>query len=204
MFITFEGPNGVGKTTITNIIFQRMLDLGYDVYLTKEPTKSSFGNFFRKAEEFYDGTSLACIAAADRYFHIHSEIKPALNSGKIVISDRYVESSLVLQRIDKCPIEFIWSLNSRILVPDISVIIVASHDTIRNRLISRNSTLSRFERKGSSYKEVDFYRNAGKFLMSKGFNVVFFDNESSLLEDLANRVINKILNHSKICKGGIP
>src|SRR3989338_5572031 len=113
MFITFEGPNGVGKTAIVDAVAKKLFDMGFDVLKTKEPTKSRLGDFLRNAEEFYGGACLACIAAADRYSHIEQEIMPALSRGKVVISDRYVESSLVLQRLDGCALEFLWGLNSQ-------------------------------------------------------------------------------------------
>lgn len=125
LFVTFEGPNGVGKTTVIKDVAQKLGVLGYSVLRTKEPTGSSLGDFLRNAEELYGKETLACIAAADRYFHIEKEIAPALAVGRIVLSDRYVESSLVLQRLDGCSLEFIWSINSQILVPDLSIIFFA-------------------------------------------------------------------------------
>ncbi len=107
LFVTFDGPNGVGKTTIVADIAHRLDTLGYSILRTKEPSVSSLGDFLRNAEALYERETLACIAAADRYFHIKKEIAPALAVGKIVLSDRYIESSLALQRLDGCSLEFI-------------------------------------------------------------------------------------------------
>lgn len=73
LFVTIEGPNGVGKTTIVSNVAQKLCVLGYNILLTKEPAGSSLGDFLKSAEEFYGREVLACIAAADRYFHLEKE-----------------------------------------------------------------------------------------------------------------------------------
>ncbi|MFH1780663.1 MAG: dTMP kinase [Candidatus Nealsonbacteria bacterium] len=192
MFITFEGPNGVGKTAVVDAVAEKLSNLGFDVLRTKEPTKSPLGEFLRDAEEFYSGECLACIAAADRYLHIEREIVPALSVSKIVLSDRYVESSLVLQRMDGCTLDFIWELHSRIPVPDLSVILVAEPAVLNQRLMAERKRLSRFERNESREKEVRYYREAAEFISQRGFNVFLLANDVSSLEENANRVVQEI------------
>src|SRR3989338_9345917 len=119
LFVTFEGPNGVGKTTVVKDVAQKLGALGCSVLRTKEPTGSSLGDFLRNAEELYGKEILACIAAADRYFHIEKEITPALAAGRIFLSDRYVESSLVLQRLYGCSLEIILLIYSPVFGPDL-------------------------------------------------------------------------------------
>jgi len=203
VFITFEGPNGVGKTTVIKAVSDKLSNLGFDVLLTREPTKSNLGDFLRSSEESYGGACLACIAAADRYFHIEREIQPALSEGKLVISDRYVESSLVLQRLDSCTLEFVWSLHSQIPIPDLSIILVAKPAILSQRMVLRGKKLSRFERSGTRQKELRFYREAGKFLSQKGFNVFVLKNESDTVEKLASRIVQKIQGLHQQKKGGV-
>ena len=193
MFITFDGPHGVGKTTIVDRVVAKLRCLGKDVFLTKEPTRSALGNFLRQGEEFLWGKSLACVAAADRYFHIESEIMPALQIGKMVVSDRYVESSLVLQRLDGCTLEFVWSLNSQVLVPDLSVVVTAHPDVIATRLKKRGAELSRFEREKSKQMELGFYLEAAEFLFLHGFNVLVLENNGQDIEVLVGQVMERIL-----------
>lgn len=202
MFITFEGPNGVGKTTVISAVSEKLSALGFDTFLTKEPTKSHLGNFLKSSEESYSGACLACIAAADKYFHIEREIQPALSEGKTVISDRYVESSLVLQRLDGCTLEFIWSLHSQILIPDLSIILVAKPATLNQRLALRKIKLSRFERAETREKELRFYRQAGKFLSQHGFNILVFKNESTAVDKVVGRIVQKIQELHQQGKGG--
>lgn len=203
MFITFDGPNGVGKTTVISAVSEKLFSLGFSVLLTKEPTKSNLGDFLRISEESYGGACLACIAAADRYFHIEREIQPALSDGKLVISDRYIESSLVLQRLDGCTLEFIWSLHSQILIPNLSIILVAKPATLSQRLASRGKKLSRFERTETREKELRFYHEAGAFLSQHGFNVLVLENESVSTDEVANQIVTKIQELHQQKKGGV-
>lgn len=192
MFITFEGPNGVGKTAVVSDVAQKIIALGHNVLRTKEPTALSLGDFLRNAEELYGKETLACIATADRYFHIEKEITPALTEGRIVLSDRYVESSLVLQQLDGCSLEFIWNLNSQVLVPDLSAILVADPAIIGQRLATKRTKLSRFERDKTREQEMCFYREAAEFVAQKGFNVLLLENDKQPVSDTSERIVVEI------------
>jgi len=192
LFVTLEGPNGVGKTTVIKDVAQKLSALGCSVLRTKEPTSSSLGDFLRNAEELYGKETLACIAAADRYFHIEKEISPALAAGRIVLSDRYVESSLVLQRLDGCSFEFIWNINSQVLVPDLSVILVADPTILGQRLAIERTKLSRFEREETREQEMRFYREAAEFIVQKGFNVLLLKNDKQPVGDTSERIVVEI------------
>ncbi len=201
MFITIEGSNGVGKTTIVAALVEKLTSLDFDIFLTKEPTKSTLGQFLKTGEEIYRGECLACIAAADRYYHIEKEILPALQSEKLVISDRYVESSLVLQRFDGCTLDFIWQLHSQIIIPDLSIIAMAKPEIIKQRLSGRGGSLSRFERDESREKELLFYKEAAEFLSQHGFNVLVVENEQDSIDGVVDLIINAIQNLSQKDKG---
>ncbi|MDV3198113.1 MAG: dTMP kinase [Vigna little leaf phytoplasma] len=100
MFISFEGCEGSGKTTLSSMLFQK-INLFKSVILTKEPGGSDFNlaisqillNFHNRI----DFHTEALLYAADRTEHLRKIILPALNSKKIVICDRYVDSSLAYQ-----------------------------------------------------------------------------------------------------------
>ena len=113
-FIAVDGPNGAGKSTLIDSIKTKMERKGWIVFTTKEPTQTDLGYFLRDFAERSEGVSLACLTAADRYEHIKNEIFPELIKGKIVITDRYVLSSLILQQMDGVSNTFILDLNSQI------------------------------------------------------------------------------------------
>jgi dTMP kinase len=192
ILITFEGPNGVGKSSLIDKVNDILNISGLDTYLTKEPTNSSLGQFIRTNEENYNGKILAYLVTLDRYFHLKNEVLPALENGKIVLSDRYIESSLVLQRLDGLDSEFIWDLNRFFYIPELSVLITASVEVLEQRLSTRES-LTRFERQCSRRDELDCYLDAANYLAKHGFNVMIIDNDDASIEKNATLIVNKIL-----------
>ncbi|WP_155245464.1 dTMP kinase [Salinispora arenicola] len=122
MLIVIEGPNGVGKTTVARLLAERLRHRAdQSVHLTTEPTRTRLGELLREAEAIIHGRALALAIAADRTMHVEDEIIPTLDAGNIVISDRYVQSSLVLQRVDAVDLREIWSYIRYVLQPAISI-----------------------------------------------------------------------------------
>lgn len=98
--ITFCGLDGCGKSTLIALLKTRLNALGYTVALTKQPTpsvrqSSMFRSFMDRAEhDDYDYRALSLLCASDRVQHVHSEIIPLLDEGKVVLCDRYYYSCL--------------------------------------------------------------------------------------------------------------
>ncbi|MER6756600.1 dTMP kinase [Micromonospora echinofusca] len=163
LFIAIEGPNGVGKSTISRLLADRLADLGpAGVHLTAEPTRTPLGQLLRRQEDFLHGKALALALAADRAAHIENEIIPRLDDGFHVVTDRYVASSLVLQRVDGLDLAEIWSYN-RYVLPATVIYLEDDPDIIRARLAAR-AHLTRLERAGSPEKELALYRDAARHL----------------------------------------
>lgn len=80
---------------------------------------------------------------------------PALGEGKIVISDRYILSSLILQEMDGVGTEFILNTNSEIIKPDLQLAVIADEKILQERLSERD-VLTRFEKENQSKRELDF------------------------------------------------
>lgn len=104
-FITFEGPDGAGKTTVLNNIVGRLKNSKFDLkdfVITREPGGTEAGNQIRKIVldetniNIDIGTEVLLFAAARRQ-HVVEKIKPALKNGKIVLSDRFLDSSVAYQ-----------------------------------------------------------------------------------------------------------
>ena len=73
-FVSFEAPNGVGKSSLLDGAANQLTRLNFDIFKTKEPTLSALGQFVRAAEENHQGRTLACLVVADRYFQIENEV----------------------------------------------------------------------------------------------------------------------------------
>src|SRR6266550_6007970 len=99
LFVAIDGPNGVGKSTLLEIMVRSLRQRGLGVHKTQEVTETKLGKFIRGSGKMYRGKTLALLIAADRQNHIERDIAPALESHDIVITDRYVGSSLVFQKL---------------------------------------------------------------------------------------------------------
>ncbi|HPJ23324.1 MAG TPA: dTMP kinase [Bacillota bacterium] len=101
-FISFEGPDGSGKTSVIKIVEAYFRDKGYDVLITREPGGIKISEKIRDIihdveHQEMDPRTEALLYAASRSQHLHQKIIPAINQGKIVLCDRYVDSSLAYQ-----------------------------------------------------------------------------------------------------------
>lgn len=100
LFISFEGIDGVGKTTQVEALRNHLQSLGREVVVTREPGGTELGKSLRKIllhGSFVASRTEALLFAADRAQHVAEIIRPALNRGAVVITDRYIDSSLAYQ-----------------------------------------------------------------------------------------------------------
>jgi dTMP kinase len=101
-FITLEGPDGGGKTTQAGLLAKYIKQLGYEVILTREPGGTPLAEEIRRliltpTEEALQPMTEIFLYAASRAQHVHSLIQPGLAAGKVVICERFVDSSLAYQ-----------------------------------------------------------------------------------------------------------
>lgn len=131
-FITFEGPEGSGKSTQARRLKKTLENRGYSVLLTREPGGTPIGDAIRDIllnPDFSDMEPLAelFLYEASRNQHINEVIRPALEQDKIVLSDRFHDASLVYQGIARdLGRELVESLNdlaTESLVPDLTFVL---------------------------------------------------------------------------------
>ena len=172
MFISIDGPSGAGKSTIVRHLAQLLVAAGETVHLTAEPSDGPIGVLCQELTESLTGHALACLYAADRYHHLQTEIRPHMERGRTVISDRYLPSALVMQRFDGIDPAFLWRINAEADRPDLAVILEADPDIIAERLTARGAH-NRFQQApGGSHAEAHFYRQATERLIQAGFDVL--------------------------------
>ncbi|WP_158079282.1 dTMP kinase [Actinomadura sp. CNU-125] len=143
VFIAFEGGEGAGKTTQARLAAIWLRDHGYDVVTTQEPGATKIGMRLRAMLLDRETTGLSIRAesllyAADRADHVTNVIAPALERGAIVVSDRYIDSSLAYQGFGReQPVDEIARVNEWAtggLVPDLTVLLEVPPRTGLNRL----------------------------------------------------------------------
>jgi dTMP kinase len=193
LFVSVDGPNGVGKSTLIEAIAQIITGKGFRLHLTKEVTKTTLGEFIRDVHKEYRGKTLALLLAADRQNHLEQDILPALQSHDIVITDRYVDSSLVFQRLDGVELSFLLKINSDFLRPNLSIVVTASADVIASRMATRKS-FDRFEQSFGCEEEVRLFKEAASFMEENGFNVRRFDNGNVSVANAAEELSGEILH----------
>jgi dTMP kinase len=192
LLITLDGPGGVGKSTTTRLAADLLTDAGHRVHATTQPSRAPLGELARHGTDTYRGMALACLCAADRHHQLATEILPALQAGRIVICDRYLASSLVLQGLDGVPAEVVWQLNLGVYRPDLAIVLNGRPDVINARLRSRGGH-SRFERaEDNSDRETERYRRAVVELRERGWLVVTLDATADPPQTVAAEVVSLI------------
>jgi len=193
-FLAIDGPSGIGKSTATAALARQLAGAGLSVLATKEPTASPLGSLTRFGTDECQGLTLACLVAADRYQHLETEIRPALTAGTVVVCDRYVASSLVLQGLDGVPADFLWTLAAAADRPDLTVILTG--DPVRSReRAARRGVYSRFYRGGTEAgaAEVQAYQAAAVRLRDAGYAVLLHDVGAQTAEEVAGLVASSVL-----------
>jgi dTMP kinase len=148
VFIVIEGLDGSGKTTQANLL-ARKLEKTHKVLLTAEPSLGKIGSFIREdclyEEKRLPTEAEALLFAADRIEHMYSEVKPALEAGKLVICDRYIYSSLAYQGSAGLSLEWIKTINARALQPDFSLFVDVPPERVIERLQRKKSVMETLE-----------------------------------------------------------
>jgi len=174
IFISFEGVEGSGKTTQMNMLHAHLIRLKVDVVATHEPGGTRLGEEIRRIllnpayKEMHPLTE-AVLYAADRAQHVHEVIKPALEAGKVVLCDRFIDSSLAYQGVARgVGMEGVRNLNEWVtddLYPDLTFLLEVPYRIGLKRLEERKSTLDRMEGQPESFhRQVqEAYRTLAKF-----------------------------------------
>jgi dTMP kinase len=148
-FICVEGLDGCGKTTQTKILVDRLKKRGYDALYTAEPSHGKIGVFIKKyclhGERRVSSIVEALLFAADRFEHVEREIIPALAEGKIVVSDRYLYSSLAYQGAAGLDLNWIKKVNEHALAPNLAIFIDVKPEIVVQRLKPKKSVMENLE-----------------------------------------------------------
>lgn len=163
LFIVLEGIDGSGTTTQADLLEKRITQETQETaYKTKEPSENPVGKMIRKVltgKKVVSDESIVYLFAGDRVDHCKEEIEPKLNNENIVISDRYLLSSLTYQSNSDYSMEYIYDINSKAITPDITIFLDVSVDTVMDRMSGRE-TKEMFEKKEILADVKQKYHNA--------------------------------------------
>ena len=162
-FLSLEGGEGTGKSTQAKLLVQKLTARGFDVVVTREPGGSPLGGALRSLllgenkqnAPKIDGVAEALLFYADRHMHVTDVITPALEAGKIVITDRFFDSTFAYQGaragVDPAFLQQLHDLVLGVFKPDLTFILDVPIDVGRERLASRGQTIDRIEAESSEF-----------------------------------------------------
>ena len=189
MFITIDGPDGSGKTSLARLVAQKY-SLRCDAVYTAEPTDSPLGREIRrilKSGTKEEQLTLTDLFVRDRESHINDFIKPELEKGKIVVCDRYKYSTVCYQQLQGMDVSRLIDLNKGFLRPDYSFILkVDDVDILVKRVIARNEEKDFFETRALMQQSIEIYHKMQHFFPDD--NIIFVD-ATDPLEELADLII---------------
>ena len=161
VFITIEGPEGSGKTTVAKNVVEKLISEGYKVLYTREPGGVGIAEKIRDIILDVNNTNLdprseALLYAASRRQHLVEKVIPALENGYVVICDRFVDSSLAYQGyarnigIDEIYDINVFAINNR--WPDITILLDIDPEVGLARIMqNRQNEINRLDLEGMSF-----------------------------------------------------
>lgn len=194
MFITFEGPDGSGKSTIIQKVYDYLIENNYDVIKTREPGGSPIAekirNLILDTENIKMGyRTEALLYAASRAQHVEETVLPALNENKIVLCDRFLISSLAYQGVGRgLGIENVRNINDFAIngvFPDFVLFFDVDPITTLKRKSSLD-TADRLEKEGNNFHERVY--NGYKEILNSEKNIEIIDATQSV-EDVFSQCI---------------
>ena len=159
-FISLEGVDGSGKTTQLQLTARYLLDCGYEVVITREPGGTGMAEQIRSivlyAEDEINLRTELLLYLAARAEHVEKVIRPALEAGKIVLCDRFADSTMVYQgfvrgiEIDK--VKTLCEFAADELQPELTILLDAAPEALLQRRADRG-VKDRFEQEGLDFQK---------------------------------------------------
>lgn len=201
LFITFEGPDGSGKTTVSTAVVERLQKEGYQVKYTREPGGSKIAEEIRSVilnpkNTEMDARCEALLYAAARRQHLVEKVLPALEEGITVISDRFVDSSLAYQGYGRgIGMDEVYSINMFAIegrLPDKTIYLDIDAKTGLDRINANRTSLDRLDQESE-----DFHN-----LVHKGYEeVVNIYKDRMVIIDASKDVESVIEEAYQVLKG---
>lgn len=189
IFIYIEGLDGSGKTTHAHRLVRNLQSKGFDAIYTTEPSRGKLGKFIREIileqKNRVPRVIEAILFAVDRVEHFEKDVKPALDKGKIVISDRSVYSSLAYQGATGLDLEWIKKINHLVLSSDLAFYLSVSPEVVIKRIHRKKSVMERLDIQKKVEEIYLKFVNDGKLMVINGNR-----KKSEVERDLLNNVLN--------------
>jgi len=195
LFVVFEGPDGSGQSTQSELLAKWLKKKRKKVLVTKEPTNSMIGGIIRsilKKEWKVDMKTHQLLFTADRAHHLNTEIMPLLEKGVNVICDRYVLSTLAFGSLGE-DLKWLKGINSKFPVPELTFILNVPGKICAERIAKSRFGFEVFE----SVEKLELVRK--KYLELKNFHkntYVIKGNERSK-EEIHKEIVSIVKDYCK-------
>jgi dTMP kinase len=161
-FIVLEGTDGSGTTTQCGLLVRALAAIGVKARPTREPTEGPIGQLLRAALEkrlvrasggpaTFDWATFSLLFAADRADHVREEIRPIIDRGEWVVSDRYDLSSLIYQSLTApepdAALSWVHACNARAIRPDLVIVLDVDAEVAEQRRSVRGGPAELFEQR---------------------------------------------------------
>lgn len=197
LLLSFEGCEGAGKTVVINEIYSWVLSMGYNCIKTREPGGINISEQIRevilnKDNTSMDGRTEALLYAAARRQHLVEKVIPALEEGKIVLCDRFIDSSLAYQGYAReLGIEDVMSINKFAIneyMPDITILLDIEPKIGLERInINKDREINRLD-----LEKLDFHQK-----VREGYNLLYKHNKERIIKVNANQNKNNVIEDVK-------
>lgn len=196
LFITFEGPDGSGKSTQIKYLQKYFEELGMDIVFTREPGGTAIGEKLRRIildknnSEMSDMTE-ALLYAASRAQHVHELIKPALDDNKIVICDRFIDSSIAYQGYGRNLGDCVRTINELAIegcMPDITFLMDLPPAIGKSRLREGHEDRLELEQLTFHNKVFEGYKEIAKIYPERFVLIDACRNKSEIKADIVKHV----------------
>ena len=200
-FITLEGGEGCGKTTVANKLTEELQKFGFKVLCTREPGGVELSEKIRSLllGNYMTPEAEALLFAASRAELVNEKIKPAIENDYIVICDRYIDSSLVYQGyVRNLGISHIYDINmfaTNHLLPDLTLYLDLPVEIAMQRVNNRHEDKNRFDKE--DLKFYDKVRSGFKVITSMYGRIVEID-ASKPLDEVVSNCIEVVLQRGEI------
>ena len=193
--MVIEGLDGSGQSTQAGLLRDFLIGNGFEVVLTKEPTKNSQAG--KNLREILDKKNKAEpkkiqeLFTQDRKEHLEKVVIPALKENKIVVSDRYFFSTFAYGVSEGLDLDWLIKINDEFLVPDLTFLLKVSPETCLKRIEKRGSAKTLFE----EVKKLENVWQTYEILPSRIENAYIIDGEKSIdgvFEQVKNLVHSKL------------
>ena len=176
--VAVEGIDGAGTTTQAARLVEWLRSRGRAAHLTREPSTGAIGQELRRvlarAGEPLDPAAVALLFAADRVDHLRREIEPARRAGQVVVSDRYLLSSLAYQSLS-VPRGFVAQINRYAPAPELTLLVDVPVEVAAARRRARGGPEELFDALAVQRRVAEAYRAEAASLRAAGERIAVVD-----------------------------